>query len=536
MDKTYKIDIAAYFKIIWRFRYLIAILFVFGGLLGYFVSRFITPKYETSVEFVFPEESMGSQGFFSTDILKAVGADNDTTGTEIEIITSESVFGNVIKELQLNIDRRDIPRDENDHEIIGRIEVNDTTRYGEFRIKFVDKDGNYIVENKGGGYLGSGSNGYWFNGAGIAFLLAAKKPPKKGTSFILEVEDPKSALNVMSEKNISFFIAAPRIILLKTNHHNPVTTKRMAEEIVNTYILEAQSYNMSVSKEAGLLLKRRINEMERRLKQDQKKMADYQIDNHILYSGGGTEAMVADIGLIKSTMVEAELKRDQLRLLLSKLENEEDFDSTVVDAYLISGIISGDSGLANLHQRINGEKALLDTLRAKYTDDHPSVIASKESIAEMERSLMIQTYEALNKALENYSDNAASAEAKFNAYTEELPLKEMDLAILEKDVITDIEILKALYTEYEALKVSEIKEEGKKRRVRIIKEPHIPSEPVFPDKKKNAIVTAVILSFFGIVWAFVNHFFDFSPLYERIPFYNSFSKFKSKIKSIFARN
>ncbi len=535
MDKTYKIDFAAYFKVIWKYRYLIATLFVIGGLLGYFVSRFITPKYETSIEFVFPEESLGAQSLFSGNLLKAVGADNDSTGTEIEIITSESVFGNVIKELQLNIDRRDIPRDENDHEIIGRIEVNETTRFGEFSIKFVDKNGNYIVENGGGGYLGSGSNGDWFNGAGVAFLIATKKPPKKGSSFTLDIENPKSTLNVMSEENLNFYIAAPRIILLRTSHHNPATTKRMAEEIVNTYILETQSYKISVSKEAGLLLKRRINEMERRLKHDQKKMADYQIDNHILYSGGGTEAMVADIGLIKSTMVEAELKRDQLRLLLSRLENEEDFDTTVVDAYLISGIISGDSGLINLQQRINGEKALLDTLRAKYTDDHPSVIASKESIAEMERSLMIQTYGVLNKALENYSDNAVSAEAKFNSYTEELPLKEMELAILEKDVITDIEILKALYIEYEALKVSEIKEEGKKRRVRIIKEPHIPSEPVFPDKKKNAIVTAVILSFFGIVWAFVNQLFDFSPLYERIPFYNSFSNFKSKIKSIFTR-
>ncbi|MCP4228902.1 MAG: hypothetical protein GY771_01970 [bacterium] len=537
MGNVYKIDIGAYFRVIWRFKYFIAFLFIAGGLIGYLGSRFVTPVYTSTVEFVFPEESLGAAGLLGTDFLKAVGmGGEDITGTEIEIMQSESVFGEVIDKLQLNIDRRDIPRNANGHEVIGRIETNEAIRYGTYKIKFTDDKGNFVVKKKGGAYVGSGVNGCEFKGGGISFVLEATDLPKKGTAFDFSIEDPEITLAEMSEKNLNFSITAPRIIEIKTEHYDPVVTKRMAEEIITLYVLKTQFYNISVSKEASLLLKRRINEVEIELKKNQEKMANYQIENKILYSGGETEAMVADIGIIKSTMVEAELKRDQLRLILSKMDRGEEVDTTLIDALVISGIMGSESGLTELQARITAEKALLDSLRAKYTDDHPSVIASKETINEMENSLMVQTYEVLNRALINYSDNAMSAEAKFNSYTEELPVKQMELAVLEKNLTTNTAILQALYTEYEAVKVSSIKEEGKKRKIRVIKEPHIPAEPVIPDKKRNAIISAVILGFFGVVWAFINHFFDFQPLYDRIPFYNRLSDFISSVKSRFARN
>jgi len=276
--------------------------------------------------------------------------------------------------------------------------------------------------------------------------------------------------------------------------------------------------------------------MERKLKQDQRKMADYQIDNKVLYAGaGGTEAMVADIGLLKSNMVESELKRDQIRLLISRLNRNEGFDTAIIDSFLISGIISDSSGLNVLQTRINSEKAILSSLKAKYTDGHPSVMASKEAIAEMEKSLLIQAYNALNEVYINYSESADTAENKFDAIVEELPENEMNLAILEKDIITDMQILGALYTEYEIVKLTKLKEEAKTGKIRIIEKPHIPSTPVFPDKKKNALVTAVILSFFGLTWAFINHFLDFTPLYEKIPFFKPVNDFISKVKSKFAR-
>ena len=65
--------------------------------------------------------------------------------------------------------------------------------------------------------------------------------------------------------------------------------------------------------------------------------------------------------------------------------------------------------------------------------------------------------------------------------------------------------------------------------------PTIPKRPDKPKKKMNALVSGVFGGFLGVVFAFILHMFDFTPVLSKIPGYDKVKSILDRGKGIFKR-
>ena len=532
-EKPVKITIVDYIKVLWKYKWLIAFCFFFAAVLGFGVSLFIEPEYHSEVVIVLQEETAKkglSSDFFAMGILGL----EMKTGTEIAIIKSDACLGKVVEDLQLFIDRSDIPRDETGHQIIGDIYLNETIAYDTYEIEFTDGAGNYRVSTEGGRFVGSGSCGDWFRGGGMGFLLSPIETPREGTSFKIKINNPVSYVPFYAETKLKISIESDDILVIQCRYNDGVKTKQIAERIVAEYLYQKQEYGRSVSKEISQLIKRRMNYILRERNKTENELIRYQQEQSVIF----TEDLVPVIEPITSLKNEAtlaEVQRETLRLYMRELEEKGDTDVSYIDSMTIAGVISGESGLMDLQRNIYEAETTLTGLRSMYTDKHPMVVEQEKKVRLLKSELLKTTHDSLREAIVGVNERAILLEEKYNVYYQDLPPKQMEAARLSRKIYEADAIYRSLAAEYEQHKVEEAKEDSKQRYVRVITEPTIPRRPDKPRKKMNALVSGVFGGFFGVVFAFILHLFDFTPVLSKIPGYEKLKSLLDRRKGIFRR-
>ncbi|UCE26488.1 MAG: hypothetical protein JSW52_09060 [Candidatus Coatesbacteria bacterium] len=528
-----KITVVDYVKVIWKYKWLIAFCFLFAAVLGFGVSLLMEPEYSSSVVIVLQEET--AKKGLSTDFLAGGILGLETkTGTEIAIIESDACLGKVVNDLQLFIDRSDIPRDETGHQIIGDIYLNETIAYDTYKVEFVDGAGNYRVSTEGGRYVGSGSCGDWFRGGGMGFLLSPIETPRKGTDFEIKVDDPVAYVPFYATKKMKISIESDDILIIQCHYDDAVKTKQIAERIVAEYLYQKQEYGRSVSKEISQLIKRRMNYILRERNKAENELMRHQQEEGVIF----TEDMVPiiePISALKNEATLAEVQRETLRLYMRELEGKGDTDVSYIDSMTMAGVITGDSSLIDLQRNIYEAETTLTGLRSTYTNKHPMVTEQEEKVRLLKSELLNRTHDSLREAIAGVNKRVTLLEDKYNVYYQDLPPKQMEAARLSREIYEADTIYNTLAAEYEQHKVEEAKEDSKKRYIRVITEPTIPKRPDKPRKKMNALVSGVFGGFFGVVFAFILHMFDFTPVLSKIPGYDKIKSILDLRKGIFKR-
>jgi uncharacterized protein involved in exopolysaccharide biosynthesis len=516
------VTILDYVKVLWRRKWLISFCFFFAAVIGYGVSFFIEPEYHSEVVIVL-QEDIAKKGltreFFAMGLLGL----ETRTGTEIAIIESDACLGKVVKDLQLFIDRRDVPRDTTGHQIIGDIYINETLAYGTYKIEFVDDSGNYEVLTKTGSHVGSGKCGDWFRGGGMAFLIAPIEVPRKGTGFKIKIDDPIKYTPYYVDTKLKITIESDNILVISPRYYDPVKTKQIAERIVAEYLYQRQEYGRSVAKEISQLIKRRMNHILMERKKAEDELIRYQQEYGVIYTDD-PGPLIEPIMVLKNDAVIAGVQRDTLRLYIRELEKTGDADVSYIDSMTIAGIIPPDSSLIELQRNINAEEATLSNLRTSYTDKHPMVIEQEENVRRLKADLLKNTVNALEDAITSINNRVMLLEGNYNERYQDVPPKQMEAARLARKIYEADTIYATLAAEYEQHKVEEVTEDSKQRYIRVITEPTIPERPNKPRKRMNALVSGVFGAFLGVVFAFVLQALDLTPLLAKIP---GFARFKS---------
>jgi len=528
-----KITVIDYIKVLWEHKWLIAFCFFFAAILGFVVSFFIEPEYHSSVVIVLQEET-AKRGLSAEFLASGILGLETKTGTEIGIIKSDACLGKVVKDLQLFIDRSDIPRDETGHQIIGDIYLNETVAYDTYEIEFTDGAGTYRVRTEGGGFVGSGSCGDWFRGGGMAFLISPIETPRKGTGFKIKIDDPVAYVPFYAETKMKITIESDDILIIQCRYDDAVKTKQIAERIVAEYLYQKQEYGRSVSKEISQLIKRRMNYVLRERNKAENELMRHQQEEGVIYSEDMVP-IIEPISALKNEATLAEVQRETLRLYMRELEGKGDTDVSYIDSMTMAGVISGDSSLVDLQRNIYEAETTLTSLRSTYTDKHPMVVEQEEKVRLLKSKLLNRTHDTLREAIAGVNKRVALLEDKYNAYYEDLPPKQMEAARLAREILEADTVYAALAAEYEQHKVEEAKEDSKQRYIRVITEPTIPTRPDKPKKKLNALVSGVFGGFFGVIFAFILHMFDLTPVLSKIPGYRKFKSFLDRRKGIFRR-
>jgi uncharacterized protein involved in exopolysaccharide biosynthesis len=527
------VTILDYIKVVWGRKWLIAFCFFIAAVLGYAVSFLIEPEYHSEVVIVLQEDLAKKSLAKEVFAMGFLGLET-RTGTEIAIIESDACLGKVVRDLQLFIDRRDVPRDSTGHQIIGDIYINDALSYGTYKIEFVDGSGNYKVVTKDGRYVGSGECGDWFRGGGMAFLIAPMELPRKGTGFEIKIDDPITYTPYYVSSKLQITIESDNILVIKPRYYDPVKTKQIADRIVAEYLYQRQEYGRSVAKEISQLIKRRMNHILMERKKTEDDLIRYQQEYGVIYTED-PGPLIEPIMILKNEAAIAEVQRDTLRLYTRELEETGDTDVSYIDSMTIAGIIPSDSSLIELQRNVNTEEATLSNLRASYTDKHPMVIEQEEKIRRLKADLLKNTVNALEDAINGINNRVALLEANYNERYQDVPPKQMEAARLARKIYEADTVYATLAAEYEQRKVDEVTEDSKQRYIRVITEPTIPERPDKPRKKMNALVSGVFGAFLGVVFAFILHALDITPILAKIPGFTKFQSLLTRAKGMLRR-
>jgi len=179
-------------------------------------------------------------------------------------------------------------------------------------------------------------------------------------------------------------------------------------------------------------------------------------------------------------------------------------------------------------------------LLLKYTDEHPDVSQVKESIAELQKSKLVEetatassdqritenpVYQQIKLALGEVEANIAAIGVRRDEFrrrvnflqqqVETLPQIEAELIALNRDYTVNKTNYDALLTRRESAKMAEaVEQTGEKIKLKVIEPPRIPHNPAAPNRMMFSTVVLLLALVMGLALAFIRSKID-SVIYSQ---------------------
>ncbi len=166
---------------------------------------------------------------------------------------------------------------------------------------------------------------------------------------------------------------------------DPEQAKRVVQAVVTTFIENTigERRDSTATASAQRFLDKQISEYEQRLRESEARLKEFKQNNVAFMSGSGgyfqqLQNAQTQLETARLELKEAEERRDSI---LWQLENEESEDLLMPDF----GLGSGASVATPYDGRIENLNTQLDSMLLRYTEQHPSVIELRRTLAELEK-------------------------------------------------------------------------------------------------------------------------------------------------------
>lgn len=507
-----KTNIAKYFKVIWKRRWLVVITAILTGLTALVVSYFVRPMFKSSTTIVLITEQTGlltSQAVMNLMSMANLGAPT-TIDTELEIMTSKAVTTEVVKKLNLQVDRYYIPRDSNGRQLVSEITAEQTAKPNRYYIEFIDDDGDYKLVDGNNNYYGSGTVGEDFRAAGLSFLVFPSNW-ERGRRIQFDIASLDFCAKRLKEDIITIKEQANYMLEISATDDDGLKAKRTAEEIINQYINITNSFKKSVAHETKLLLEDRLFEIKRKRDMAEQMLVDYQQTHNTVFLGPRADALGNQIGILQTAKIQAEIQSEAIRRSLqntAKSPGEMQVYMPIMPSSTdsTSAATSTDPVITQLETQVDQLRLKLNAYRSRYTDKHPLVIETEEALHRAEAELYNRVQQKLDSYLSNYQAQLSAIYREFDNIVKTLPPDQMEMAHIARDVEEYSSILAALQAQYEQALIQETQEQSQARRVRVVSPSAVPDTPSYPRKKINAFFGALAGFLLGIIFAFIIEF------------------------------
>ncbi len=305
-------------------------------------------------------------------------------------------------------------------------------------------------------------------------------------------------------------------------NENRATAIAVVTTLMNRLIEDTLGENREGTDKAARFLDERIAEHEARLEKAEQALAEFQRANSGKLpgsEGGYFERMQKERDALEKTRRDLRLAQSKRDRLQKQLTSESPV--TVADSATTAKEPRPDS----IDARIRDQRTQLDNLLLKYTDQHPSVIAMKESLARLEaqrteqlKALGIQNtdqqlsdlgsnpvYQAVQIALNEVDVEIASLEVDardreqklhdLQSLIDEVPEVEAELARLNRDYSVINEQYQALIQSRERQQLSQQASTTDQVEFRVLNPPDSDLKPVAP--KRLLLLAAVLAAALG---------------------------------------
>ncbi|MDY6827973.1 MAG: XrtA system polysaccharide chain length determinant [Pseudomonadota bacterium] len=292
---------------------------------------------------------------------------------------------------------------------------------------------------------------------------------------------------------------------------DPEQAKRVVQAVVTTFIENTigERRDSTATASAQRFLDKQISEYEQRLRESEARLKEFKQNNVAFMSGSGgyfqqLQNAQTQLETARLELKEAEERRDSI---LWQLENEESEDLLMPDF----GLGSGASVATPYDGRIENLNTQLDSMLLRYTEQHPSVIELRRTLAELEKLRDEEVaratsadlspnaddrgpfYQQLRLALSQAEATVASLTARvanFQSKAEALQAKvdtvpeiEAQLTALNRDYgITKTKYEELLNRRESALMSQRVEEDVNDIQFRVIDPPRVSATPTGPNR------------------------------------------------------
>jgi len=343
----------------------------------------------------------------------------------------------------------------------------------------------------------------------------------------VQTDFEKEQLYETLAKRITVKAEGQNLYTVSYSSGNAVQAKKVVETLLNLFVETNLGQNRTSMESARNFLENQISDYEQKLKQADQRLADYKAQHYDVLGAAGTnfsqrlDTVRQSMQTARTKLEEAQLMRDQLRAGLATTPQFLEVDSAPQVVINSGNAVTAGTPRARVQQL----RQELTALQARFTDQHPDVIAAKRNLEAAEAQLAEENskenqangvkgggshgnisnpvYEQLKVRLVQAEGELAQDQGQVAMAKDELarieslavtaPKVEADLA----DLTRENGVIKAKYEELlgrrESARISEaVETSGDKVQFRVIEAPQVPARPSFPNRALFASLVLVL--------------------------------------------
>ncbi|WP_313615455.1 exopolysaccharide transport family protein [Agrobacterium sp.] len=320
----------------------------------------------------------------------------------------------------------------------------------------------------------------------LLILAGMKKNP-------LEVAPEERVISTFREKLQVYRAETSRVIAVEFSSKDPALASAIPNEILKVYLSQQSGAKLDANSEAARWLEPEIASLREKVREADKKVADYRASADLLTVGEGTNFATRQLGDISSELARvrgeranAEARAENVRNALSSGRPTDTLPDIIASQMIQrlketeSGIQSQISDLSTTmldgHPRIKALRAQLGGIRSQIETETRKVLASLENEANVSRLRERQIVQQLNTLK---ADGARAGEDS------------VDLNDLERDATAQRQLLETYLARYREATSRTASMDSSPADARVISAAVEPRQPYFP--KVGPIVVVVSL-------------------------------------------
>lgn len=321
----------------------------------------------------------------------------------------------------------------------------------------------------------------------LLIMVGVKKNP-------LEVAPEERVISTFREKLQVYRAETSRVIAVEFSSKDPILASAIPNEILKTYLSMQSGAKLDANSEAVRWLEPEIASLRERVREADKKVADYRASADLLNVGEGTNFATRQLGDISTELARvraekanAEARAENVRNALSSGRPTDTLQDIIASQMIQrlketeSGIQSQISDLSTTmldgHPRIKALRAQLGGIRSQIEAETRKVLASLENEANVSRLRERQLVQQLNTLK---ADGARAGEDT------------VDLNDLERDATAQRQLLEAYLARYREATSRTASSDSSPADARVISAAVEPRQPYFPKVGPITIVVSLV--------------------------------------------
>ena len=309
---------------------------------------------------------------------------------------------------------------------------------------------------------------------------------------------------------------------------DPARAQRLVEVLVSMFMDSGSDSKSKDSREASRFIDEQITAYEAKLSEAEGRLKDFKLRNVNVASANNQDffarmsTLTDDINRLRVQLSAAEQSRDTLKRELAAEEPQLPVEAASAPSSLTP----------ELDSRIDAQKRQLDDLLRRYTDEHPDVLATRRTLAQLETQRRQEAdqrarpaapkvrsaatnpvYQRLRFTLAEAEANVASLRAQLGsmqgrldatkAQAGQIPQAEAELAQLNRDYDVIRKNYEQLVSRREAASLGiKIDQSSPLAEFRIVEPARVQPNPVFPSRSQAAMAMMVVALLLGAAAAY----------------------------------